>query len=404
MAEVREAFVVDAVRTPIGSYGGALAGVRPDDLLALALRAVLDRVGLDAAEVDEVAAGCANQAGEDNRDVARMSLLLAGYPVDVPGVTLNRLCASGLAAVSHGFRSIALGEADVVVAGGVESMSRAPYVLAKPERGFQRGAPEVHDSALGWRFTNPRLAEMHPPLAMGETAEVLVEKYDISREDQDRFALRSHERALAAWEEGRYADHVVPVETPQRKGDPISVDRDEGPRPDTSLEALARLRPAFKEGGSVTAGNSSTLNDGAGAVLLASAAACERFGLEPVARVVATGQAGVDPSTMGIGPAPATRKALRLAGWELEDLDSVELNEAFAGQVLAVLRELPVPMERLNPDGGAVALGHPLGMSGIRLVATLAHRMRRDAGVRRGLATACVGVGQGESMLLESVV
>lgn len=403
MPEIRDAYLVDAVRTPIGSYGGALAAVRPDDLLAEVLTSIVQRSALDPAEVDEVVAGCANQAGEDNRDVARMSLLLAGYPEDVPGITVNRLCASGLSAVTHAFRSISLGEAEVVVAGGVESMSRAPYVMAKPERAHARGAPEVADSALGWRFVNPKMRALHPPIAMGETAENLVEKYDISREEQDRFALRSHERALAAWDEGRYGDHVVTVTVPQRKAEPRVVQRDEGPRADTSLEALSGLRAVFRDGGSVTAGNSSTLNDGAGAVLLASAGACERLGLEPVARVVATGQAGVDPSHMGIGPVPSTRIALSRAGWDLDDLDSVELNEAFAGQCLAVLRELPVDPKIVNPDGGAIALGHPLGMSGVRLVATLLHRMRRDRAVRRGVATACVGVGQGESVLVESL-
>jgi 3-oxoadipyl-CoA thiolase len=399
---IRDAFLVDAVRTPIGRYGGALAAVRPDDLLALCLERIVARTGVEPAEVDEVVAGCANQAGEDNRDVARMALLLAGYPIEVPGVTVNRLCASGLAAVTHAYRQIAVGEADVVVAGGVESMSRSPYVMAKPEQAHQRGAPEVADSALGWRFVNPQLAAAHPPISMGETAENLVEKYDIGREEQDRFALRSHERALAAWDEGRYADHVVPVEVPQRRGDPTVVDRDESPRADTSLEALSRLRPVFREDGSVTAGNSSPLNDGAGAALVASADACERLGLDPLARVVATGQAGVDPGHMGIGPVPATRTALRRAGWGLDDLDAVELNEAFAGQCLAVLRELPIDPDVVNPDGGAIAIGHPLGASGIRLVATLLHRMRRDPDVRRGLATACVGVGQGESILVES--
>jgi acetyl-CoA acyltransferase len=399
---VRDVFLVDGVRTPMGRYGGALAAVRPDDLLALCLRTVVERTGVDAAEVDEVAAGCANQAGEDNRDVARMAALLAGYPVTVPGVTLNRLCASGFAAVVHGQRAIALGDADLVVAGGVESMSRAPYVMAKPERAYQRGAPQVVDSALGWRFVNPRMRELHPPLALGETAEVLVDKYDITREEQDRFALRSHRLALRAWEEGRY-DHVVPVEVPRRKGGPELVELDEAPRADTSLEQLTALKPAFRDGGDVTAGNSSPLNDGAGAVLLASEDACQRHGLTPIARVVASGQAGVDPDTMGIGPVPATDAALRKAGWELDDLDSVELNEAFAGQCLAVLREWDIPLDLVNPDGGAIALGHPLGMSGIRLVATLLHRIRRDPSVRRGLATACVGVGQGESVLLESV-
>lgn len=403
MAAGRVVYLVDAVRTPIGRYGGALASVRPDDLLARALEELVARTGIDPGDVDEVVSGCANQAGEDNRDVARMSLLLAGFPVSVPGLTVNRLCASGLAAVTHAFRAIAVGEGDLFVAGGVESMSRAPYVLAKPERAYQNGAPDVADSALGWRFVNPQMAALHPPIAMGETAENLVGKYDISREEQDQFALRSHERSLAAWERGFYGPHVVDVSVPQRRGAPVVVDRDEGPRPETSLEALGRLRPAFRDGGSVTAGNSSSLNDGAGAVLVASAQACERHGLEPVARVVATGQAGVDPSFMGIGPVPASHRALRRAGWDVESIDRFELNEAFAGQCLAVLRELPIPLERVNPDGGAIALGHPLGMSGSRLVATMLAAMQQDPGVRRGLISLCVGVGQGESVVLESV-
>lgn len=399
----REVYLVDAVRTPIGRYGGALAAVRPDDLLAVALAAIVERTGIDAGEVDEVVAGCANQAGEDNRDVARMSLLLAGYPIEVPGLTVNRLCASGLAAVTHAYRAIAVGEGDLFVAGGVESMSRAPYVMAKPDKAYANGAPEVHDSALGWRFVNPKMAAMHPPIAMGETAENLVEKYDIGREEQDRFALRSHETAIAAWESGFYEPHVVPVSIPQRRGDDVVVERDEGPRPDTSMEALGRLRAAFREDGSVTAGNASSLNDGAGAVLVASGDAVERHGLEPVARIVATGQAGVDPSHMGIGPVPASQKALARAGWDVGDIDSFELNEAFAGQCLAVLRELPIDPQLVNSDGGAIALGHPLGMSGTRLVATMLQRMRRDSDVRRGLLSLCVGVGQGESMLVESV-
>jgi acetyl-CoA acyltransferase len=396
------AFLVDGIRTPIGRYGGALSSVRPDDLLAVVLNEILDRHDLDPAEVDEVVAGCANQAGEDNRNVARMSALLAGYPIEVPGVTVNRLCASGLAAVVHAYRMIAVGEADLVVAGGVESMSRAPYVMSKPEKAFQNGAPEVYDSALGWRFVNPRMAAMHPPIAMGETAENLVDRYGISREDQDAFALRSHRLALQAWDDQRYDDHVVPVTVRTRRAEAV-VDKDEGPRADTTLEKLAALRPAFREGGTVTAGNASSLNDGAAAILVASEQACERLGLNPVARVVAAASAGVDPSHMGIGPVPATRKALDRAGWDLDDLDTIELNEAFAAQCLAVLADLPVDPDLVNPDGGAIALGHPLGMSGGRLVATLLSRMKREPEVRRGLATLCVGVGQGESMLIESV-
>ena len=396
------AFLVDGIRTPIGRYGGALSSVRPDDLLAVVLRELLERHDLDPAEVDEVVAGCANQAGEDNRNVARMGLLLAGYPIEAPGITVNRLCASGLSAVVHAYRMIAVGEADLVVAGGVESMSRAPYVMGKPDRAFKNGPPEVHDSALGWRFVNPRMAAMHPPIAMGETAENLVDRYGISRQAQDEFAMRSHRSALQAWDDQRYDDHVVPVTVPTRRSEAV-VDRDEGPRPDTTIEKLGALRPAFREGGTVTAGNSSSLNDGAAAVLVASEAACERLGLRPVARVVSAASAGVDPSCMGIGPVPATNKALDRAGWTTDDLDTVELNEAFAAQCLAVLAALPVDPDIVNPDGGAIALGHPLGMSGGRLVATLLSRMTREADVRRGLATLCVGVGQGESLLIESV-
>lgn len=398
----REAWIVEAVRTPIGRLGGLLSSVRPDDLLAHSLRSVVERAGVDPSEVEEVVAGCANQAGEDNRNVARMALLLAGFPDHVPGLTVNRLCASGLAAVTHAYRSIKLGEAEVVVAGGVESMSRAPYVMAKPDAPFKRGAPEIADTSLGWRFVNPVLAAMHPPIPMGETAERLVDRYGITRQAQDDFALRSHRLALQAWDEGRYEDHVVPVEVTIRRQTTV-VERDEGPRPDTSRDALDRLKPAFRDDGTVTAGNSSSLNDGAGAVLVASTEACDRLGLTPLARIVSTAQAGVDPSEMGIGPVPATRTALKRAGWDLNELDTVEINEAFAAQCLAVLEELPIPLSKVNPDGGAIALGHPLGMSGIRLVATVAHRMRRDPSIRRGLATACVGVGQGESILLERI-
>ena len=392
-----EAFLVEAVRTPVGRIGGALRAVRPDDLLALTLRALVDRAGLDAAEVDEVVAGATNQAGEDNRNVARMSLLLAGFPVSVPGVTVNRLCASGLEAVVQAARQIMVGEGEVIVAGGVESMTRAPWVMAKPESLPPRGVPELVDSSFGWRFVNPRLAELHPPIAMGETAENLAAKYDIGRDEQDAFALRSHRRAVAAWDAGRFDAETVPVDT----GRDVLVSRDEQPRADTSLEALGRLRPVFREGGTVTAGNSSSLNDGAAAVLLASGAACERLGLEPVARVVTSATAGVDPSIMGIGPVEATSRALERAGWDAADLDTVELNEAFAAQALAVLRELRVDPEIVNPQGGSIAIGHPLGSTGARLTATLLHRLRREPGMRRGLVSLCVGVGQGQSLLVE---
>lgn len=401
---MRDAFLVDGVRTPVGKLGGVLAGVRPDDLLALTLRTLVERNRLDGAALDEVFAGCANQAGEDNRNVARMSLLLAGLPVSVPGSTVNRLCASGLDAVVAAARAIRVDEGDLIIAGGVESMTRAPWVLAKPESLPPRGVPELVDSSFGWRFVNPKLAGQYPPLQMGETAEVLAEKYDITREEADAFALRSHRRAVAAWEAGDFDAEVVPVDVPGRRGTTTRVERDEGPRADASAEALASLRPVFAEGGTVTAGNASPLNDGAAAVLLASARACERHGLTPVARVVTSAVVGVDPAVMGIGPDGATRLALRRAGWELGSLDTVELNEAFAAQVLAVFRELGVDPEIVNPQGGAIAIGHPLGSTGARLTATLLHRLRREPALRRGLVTLCVGVGQGQSLLVESVV
>lgn len=398
-----DVLLVDAVRTPFGRYGGGLAAVRPDDLLAHVLRALVERTGVPGEAVDEVVAGCANQAGEDNRDVARMALLLADLPITVPGLTVNRLCASGLSAATHAARAIAVGEADVVVAGGVESMSRAPYVMAKPSSAHQRGAPEVHDSALGWRFVNPEMRARHDPIPMGETAENLAERYAIDRGEQDRFALRSHENAVAAWDRGFYSGHVVHVEVPQRRNGPIVVDTDEGMRPDTTLDVLGKLRTVFRDPGTVTAGNASPLTDGAGAALLASPQACERHGWTPVARVVSTAQAGVEPEIMGIGPVPASRTALERAGWDVGDVDRFELNEAFAAQCLAVLADLPVPVERVNPDGGAIALGHPLGASGSRLVATMVEAMRADDGPQRGLVSLCVGVGQGESMCLQRV-
>ena len=402
MTQLRSAFLVDGVRTAVGKFGGGLSAVRPDDLLAVVLRAVVERTGIDPADLDEVIAGCTNQAGEDNRNVARMSLLLAGIPITVPGLTVNRLCASGLDAVIQASRGIMVGEADLVIAGGVESMTRAPWVMAKPEALPPKGVPELVDSSFGWRFVNPRLSELHPPLAMGETAENLVDKYDITRQEQDAFALRSHQRAVAAWDGGTFDDEVVGVDIPGRKGAVTTFDRDEGPRRDTSLESLAKLRPVFRNSGSVTAGNASSLNDGAAAVLVASEDAVRRYGLQPVARIVSSGVVGVNPSIMGIGPVDATNKALTRAGWAAEDLDSVELNEAFAAQSLAVLRELPVDPEIVNPQGGAIAIGHPLGSTGARLLTTLLHRMRRDASVRRGLVTLCIGVGQGQSLLVEA--
>jgi 3-oxoadipyl-CoA thiolase len=399
-----EAYLVDGVRTPVGKFGGALSAARPDDLLALTLKSVVERTGIDPGEIEEVIAGCANQAGEDNRDVARMSALLAGLPLSVAGTTVNRLCASGLDAVIHAARAIRVGEGDVYLAGGVESMTRAPWVLAKPESLPPKGLPDLVDSSFGWRFINPRMRAQYSVEAMGETAENLAEKYQIGRTEQDEFALQSHQRAVAAWDDGQYDAEVVPVSIPQRRGEPISVERDEGPRRDTSLEVLGRLKPAFRKGGTVTPGNASSFNDGAAAVLVASEAACTRLNLTPVARVVAAGVIGVDPSIMGIGPVGATEKALARAQWKVPDVDTVELNEAFAAQSLAVLRELPFDQQIVNPQGGAVALGHPLGCSGARLTTTLLHRMRREPSLRRGLITLCVGVGQGESLLVESVL
>jgi 3-oxoadipyl-CoA thiolase len=404
MTNVRKAYLVDGVRTPVGKFGGALRGVRPDDLLALVLRAIVERNGVDGADIDEVIAGDTNQAGEDNRNVARMSTLLAGFPVTVPAVTVNRLCASGLEAVVQAARAIMVGEGDLLIAGGVESMTRAPWVLAKPESLPPKGAPEIVDSSFGWRFVNPKLAAVHPPLAMGETAENLVDKYDLSREEQDRFALTSHERAVAAWDAGHFDAETLPVEVPAGRGQTATFARDEQPRADTSLEALGKLKAVFRKDGTVTAGNSSSLNDGAAAVLVASEDAVERLGLRPIARVVASATVGVDPSIMGIGPVDATSKALRRAGWDLEDIDTVELNEAFAGQSLAVLRELALDHAIVNPQGGAIAIGHPLGSTGARLTTTLLHRLRREPALRRGLVTLCVGVGQGEALLVESVV
>jgi 3-oxoadipyl-CoA thiolase len=395
----QSAYLVSGVRTPMGRYGGALAGVRPDDLAALVVREAIDRAGVPDDAVDEVVLGAANQAGEDNRNVARMAALLAGLPVSVPGYTVNRLCASGLQAVVAAAQAIRSGEADLVVAGGVESMTRAPWVMAKPGTPWARPG-EVSDTSLGWRFTNPRmkaLDEGKATIPMGETAEEVAALDGISREDSDRYALRSQERAVAAAKDGRFAAELIAVETPTG-----TVTADEGPRPDTSLERLATLKTVFRDGGVVTAGSSSPLSDGAAALVVASGDAVARHGLTPVARVVAGASAGVRPSTMGLGPVPATEKALARAGWALDDVGSVELNEAFAVQVLACARRLGLDLDRVNADGGAIALGHPLGCSGARLVVTLLGRMQRE-GSERGLATLCVGVGQGLAMLVERV-
>ena len=400
---VREAWIVEAVRTPIGRYGGALASVRPDDLAALVLRAVVDRAGVDAGLVEDVILGCANQAGEDNRDVARMALLLADFPIEVGGLTVNRLCGSGLQAINSAAHAIAVGDGDVFIGGGVESMTRAPYVQLKAESPYDRGARELADTTLGWRFVNPRLAERHYPYSMGETAENVAERWNVSRERQDAFALESHRRAVAAIEAGRFDDQIVPVEVTGRKGETTVVARDEHPRADSSIEALAKLRPAFRpEGGSVTAGNSSGINDGASAVLLVEAERARALGLQPMARIVATAVAGVDPAIMGVGPVPATRKALERAGLATGDLDLIELNEAFASQSLVCIDELGLDPARVNVNGGAIALGHPLGMSGGRLVTMLTHELRRTGG-RYGLATMCIGVGQGIATIVERI-
>jgi 3-oxoadipyl-CoA thiolase len=399
---LREAWIVSALRTPIGRHGGALASVRPDDLAALVVGESIERAGIDPAIVDDVILGNANGAGEENRNVARMAVLLAGLPVEVAGQTVNRLCGSGLQAVNSGAHAIMAGDADVVVAGGVESMTRAPLVMLKPETGYERGARELVDTTLGWRLVNPRLAEQGVTIPLGETAELVAERWGVTREDQDAFALLSHERAIRAFESGRFADQLVPVHVPQKGGPPRVIERDERPRADTSVEALARLRPAFRAGGTVTAGNSSGIDDGASAVVLVEAERARGLGLTPLARIVSTAVAGVDPTVMGIGPVPATRKALERAGLTSGDLDLVELNEAFASQSLACIRELGLDIERVNVNGGAIALGHPLGMSGARLVTMLVHELRARR-ARYGLATMCIGVGQGIATIVEGM-
>jgi 3-oxoadipyl-CoA thiolase len=396
-----EALIVDAVRTPVGRYAGVLSTVRPDDLAARVIEAVVQRTGLPVDQIGDVILGCTNAAGEDNRNVARMALLLAGLPVEVPGVTVNRLCASGLEAIAQAARAVRCGDADLMLAGGVESMSRSPFVMLKPERSLPRGDLTLVDTTIGWRFVNPRMKDMHGTDSMGETAENVAEKYDVSREDQDSFALESHRRAVAAAEAGRFDEEIVTVDAPQPKGPPVTVHSDEGPRADTDLERLAQLRPAFRSDGSVTAGNSSQINDGASCVVVCSRERASALGLEPLARVVSSGVAGVEPAYMGVGPVPASRKALERAGLSIDDIDLVELNEAFASQTLASARELGIPHEKLNVNGGAIALGHPLGSSGARLVTSLVYEMRRrDA--RYGLATMCIGVGQGMAMVLEA--
>lgn len=399
--ESREAVIVEAVRTPVGRYNGVLRNIRPDDMAALVIRETIDRSGIDPALVEDVLFGASNQAGEDNRNVARMASLLAGFPVEVAGCTINRLCGSGLEAVNQAAMAIKTGMGDIFIAGGVESMSRSPLVLSKPETAFDR-TQQIFDSTIGWRFINPKLAPLHPPVSMGETAENVAESYGIEREDQDRFALESHRRATEAQKTGVFDDEIVPVVIPQRKNDPEVVDRDEGPRPDTSLEKLARLKPVFREGGSVTAGNSSSINDGAAALLVMEAKRASALGLKPLARWVASAVSGVEPELMGLGPIPATRKVLERTGLTLDAIDLIELNEAFAAQSLACIRELKLDMEKTNVNGGAIALGHPLGSTGARLMVTLLHEMRRRK-VQRGLVTMCIGVGQGIATIVEGV-
>jgi 3-oxoadipyl-CoA thiolase len=397
---MRESWIIDAVRTPIGRHGGALAPVRPDDLAALTLAALMERTGVDPATVDDVVLGCINQSGEDNRNVARMALLRAGFPVEVAGQTVNRLCGSGMQAILTASHAIAAGEGDVFVVGGVESMSRAPYVMLKPERGYAYGNPAVADTVIGWRFPNPEFTPEWT-IGLGETAEVVAADHGITRDEQDTFALESQRRCAVALAERRFDDEIVPVNIPRRKGDPIVVDVDEHPRPDSTAEGLARLRPAFKKDGTVTAGNSSGINDGAAALLVVSADRGMELGLEPMARIVAGAVAGVEPHRMGIGPVPATRKVLERTGWRTPELDLIELNEAFAAQAVPCVRMLELDPERVNVNGGAIALGHPVGCSGARIVVTLLHEMKRR-GAKRGLATMCIGVGQGIAMLVEA--
>ena len=399
---LKEAWIVEALRTPFGRYGGALAGVRPDDLAATVLEAVVARSGINAADIDDVILGCANQAGEDNRNVARMALLVAGYPVEVPGQTVNRLCGSGLQSLAAAANAIAVGDAEVVVAGGVESMSRAPLVTLKPESGLERGNRELVDTTIGWRFVNPRLHAKYPAISLGETAERVADQWHVSREAQDELALASQQRAAAAAANGIFAEEIVPVSIPQRSGAPIVVDRDEHPRPDTNAAALAKLKPAFAADGTVTAGNASGINDGAAALLVVESERARALGLKPYARIVATAVAGVDPSVMGAGPIPAIRKLLERTGLTVADIDRVELNEAFASQAVACITELGLDPAKTNVHGGAIALGHPLGASGARMATTLVRELRRSGG-RYGIAAMCVGVGQGIAMLVERV-
>ncbi|NOX46212.1 MAG: acetyl-CoA C-acyltransferase [Chlorobi bacterium] len=400
---MKKAYVIDALRTPIGKYGGSLSNIRPDDLAALVIKKLIDRnpeIPID--KIEDVILGCANQAGEDNRNVARMASLLAGLPVETAGVTINRLCASGMQAVIDATRAVKLGEGDVFIAGGTESMSRAPWVIAKSETQFGRN-PQIFDSTIGWRFTNKKLTEKHFPYSMGETAENIATKYNIGRKEQDEFAFASQKKYKNAFEQGKFNNEITPVSVPQRKKDPLVIDRDEHPRPDVSLEALSELKPAFIKGGTVTAGSSSGINDGAAALIIVSEDVVKQYNLRPLAKIISSAVAGVDPSFMGIGPVPATRKALKRAGLETNDIDLIELNEAFSSQSIACIRELNLNEEIVNVNGGAIALGHPLGCTGARIITTLVHEMSRRENCRYGLATLCVGVGQGTAMIFEKV-
>jgi 3-oxoadipyl-CoA thiolase len=399
---MKEAVIVAAVRTPMGRHGGILKDVRTDDLSAYIIAKLIDKTGINKDEIEDVYFGCTNQAGEDSRNVARNASLLAGLPYTIPGATVNRLCGSGLEAINQASRAIQTDHGDLFVAGGVESMTRGPWVMAKPSNAFQRGDVTLYDSSLGWRFPNRRMGELYSLINNGETAENVAEKYQINRQEQDEFALGSHLKAVKAHEEGRLKAEMVPFEMPQRKGPPLVCDKDEGPRADTSLEKLAALQPAFKKGGTVTAGNSSPLSDGAAALLLATAAKAEQLKLKPMVRIVASAAAGVHPNYMGIGPIPATQKALKRAGLTIDQIDLVELNEAFASQVIACARELDIDLRKLNVNGGAIALGHPLGCSGARIMTTLIHEMKKR-GSRYGLATMCIGVGQGIATIVENI-
>ena len=399
---MKEAVIVEALRTPMGRHGGILKDVRTDDLGAYIIAKLIDKTGINKEEIEDVYFGCTNQAGEDSRNVARNASLLAGLPYTIPGATVNRLCGSGLEAINQAGRAIQTDHGDVFVAGGVESMTRGPWVMAKPSNAFQRGDVTMYDSSLGWRFPNRRMAELYSLINNGETAENVAEKYQITRQEQDEFALGSHLKAVKAHEEGRLKDEMVPFEIAQRKGSPLVYDKDEGPRADTSLEKLGALQPAFKKGGTVTAGNSSPISDGAAALLLTTPQKAEQLKLKPMVRIIASAAAGVHPNYMGIGPIPATQKALKRAGLTIDQIDLVELNEAFASQVIACIRELGIDPKKLNVNGGAIALGHPLGCSGARLMTTLIHEMKKR-GSRYGLATMCIGVGQGIATVVESV-